>query len=309
MFHFIITHHAHQILDTRLIEMFDDTNDATLSRKRPKKRERIQQPDTEEDDDDDDDDTVIDRLDTSNNSRTYDTYNKANNSISHANDKDRTYKTKKDGGSHTPLPLPTIKVHALSAKQAHESKANKHPYHANGETLKKTTIRLGSMPANALADELTDTNSSSSDDQPLSQSSANSKKANKSYSNAATSTASASTTTIAITTTATATIATNATANITTKRKVEVLSKESGKIGVTIKTSPEVTPPNKLLCTNISATPITVPNKSEPAPLSPETPASHPESNTPPEKPSTSSLAGRIIVGHNGIFHFSVPLF
>lgn len=74
-----------------------------------------------------------------------------------------------------------------------------------------------------------------------------------------------------------------------TKRKAEVLSKESGKIGVTIKTSPEGPPQNKILCTNVSATPITVPIKTEPAPLSPETPASHPESNTPPEKPSTST--------------------
>lgn len=252
--------------------MFEDTNDASLSRKRPKKRERIQQPDTEEDDDDDDDDTIGDRLDTSTNSRTYDTYNKANNSIS---DKDRTYKTKKDGSATTALP--TIKVNTLP-KQANESKANKHQYHSNGDTLKKTTIRIGTT-STTLADELTDSNSSSSDDQPLSQSSANSKKASKTFLGTV-----APTNIASITTT------------ITTKRKVEVLSKESGKIGVTIKTSPEVTPPNKLHCTNISATPITVPIKTEPAPLSPETPASHPESNTPPEKPSTSaSTAGKLI--------------
>lgn len=244
-----------------------------MSRKRPKKRERVQQPDTEDDDDDDDDDTIGERLDTSTNSRTYDTYNKASNSISNASEKDRTYKTKKDSSTSA---VPTIKVHTLS-KQNNESKANKHAYHANGETasnhIKKTTLRIGSA-STTLADNLTDTNSSSSDDQPLSQSSANSKKASKTFSGLMTPTTTAST------------------MAITTKRKVEVLSKESGKIGVTIKTSPEVSPPNKLLCTNVSATPITVPIKTEPAPLSPETPASHPESNTPPEKPSTSSLPG-----------------
>lgn len=108
-----------------------------------------------------------------------------------------------------------------------------------------------------------DSDSSSSDDQPLSQSSTNSKKLR--------------------------------TKDIVgTKRKAEVLSKESGKIGVTIKTSPEGPPPTKIVCTNVSATPITVPIKTEPAPLSPETPASHPESNIPPEKPTTSSVKSEL---------------
>lgn len=101
-----------------------------------------------------------------------------------------------------------------------------------------------------------------------------------------------------------------------TKRKAEVLSKESGKIGVTIKTSsPEQPPPAKIPCTNptasstsavsISATgnsnktasgssgatvkpivhaPETAKSSHlhhQGAPLSPETPASRPESDTP----------------------------
>lgn len=46
------------ILDTRLIQIFEGSNDLSFSRKRPKKRERILQPepDTEDDEDDDDDD-------------------------------------------------------------------------------------------------------------------------------------------------------------------------------------------------------------------------------------------------------------
>uniref|UniRef100_A0A034WAQ3 Polycomb group protein Pc n=1 Tax=Bactrocera dorsalis TaxID=27457 RepID=A0A034WAQ3_BACDO len=71
-----------------------------------------------------------------------------------------------------------------------------------------------------------------------------------------------------------------------TKRKAEVL-KESGKIGVTIKTSPDGPPPPKQHCGSGSldtATSISTPLKSETEPLSPETPASRPEQATPAEK-------------------------
>lgn len=271
------------ILDTRLIHMFNkSTHDLSLSRKRPKKRERILQPEPDsedEEEDDDDDETIGDRLDNLS-SRTY--------AISNSSDRDRSFKTKKE--SSTPASstnstvIPAIKVNSLSSKQSVDSKGR--PYNSNGSSsidvriksesgsnhLKKTSTvsqrnaRLGlTTSSSILNDDIVDTNSSSSDDQPLSQSSAGSKKRNKSF------------------------LSTSSTKTPTTKRKVEVLSKESGKIGVTIKTSPEGAPSNKLLCTNVSATPITVPIKTEPAPLSPETPASHPESNTPPEKPSTST--------------------
>ncbi|XP_058982328.1 polycomb group protein Pc-like [Musca domestica] len=69
-----------------------------------------------------------------------------------------------------------------------------------------------------------------------------------------------------------------------TKRKAEVL-KESGKIGVTIKTSPDGPPPAKIHCSVDTATPISTPLKAETEPLSPETPASRPEQATPSEKP------------------------
>lgn len=70
---------------------------------------------------------------------------------------------------------------------------------------------------------------------------------------------------------------------IGTKRKAEVL-KESGKIGVTIKTSPDGPPPAKNYCLD-SAAPISTPLKAEAAPLSPETPASRPEQDIPSDKP------------------------
>lgn len=65
-----------------------------------------------------------------------------------------------------------------------------------------------------------------------------------------------------------------------TKRKAEVLSKESGKIGVTIKTSPEQPPAPKTCCESAASVAV-APENPLPAPLSPETPASHPESDTP----------------------------
>lgn len=262
-----------------MIQVFERTNDLTPSRKRPKKRERTQpEPDTEEEEEEDDDETTVgDRLENSTSNRTYD-----------------SYKSKKEDPSHTSsgtnsTAIPSIKVNSHSNKQqqqqqSYETTKNKsshqQQHNSNGSTsidvriksesgqqsIKKSlsssqqSYRVGSTSSSILNDDLIDTNSSSSDDQPLSHSSTGSnKKRCKGF------------------------------LSTVTKRKAEVLSKESGKIGVTIKTSPEGPPPNKLLCTNVSATPITVPIKTEPAPLSPETPASHPESNTPPEKPSTSS--------------------
>jgi chromobox protein 8 len=68
-----------------------------------------------------------------------------------------------------------------------------------------------------------------------------------------------------------------------TKRKVEVLSKESGKIGVTIKTSPENQTSNKIACLDASRnlTAALTTSEKHVAPLSPDTPASRPESNIP----------------------------
>lgn len=81
-----------------------------------------------------------------------------------------------------------------------------------------------------------------------------------------------------------------------TKRKAEVLSKE-GKVGVTIKTSPDdgSVAKNQRLEAPSTVTPVTSGAKSDiktAAPLSPDTPASRPESNIPPEEKSAVSTAG-----------------
>lgn len=78
-----------------------------------------------------------------------------------------------------------------------------------------------------------------------------------------------------------------------TKRKAEVLSKE-GKVGVTIKTSPDESSAakNQRLDAPSTITPVTSGPKSEikqAAPLSPDTPASRPESNIPPQEKSAAN--------------------
>lgn len=267
------------ILDTRLIQIFERSNATTPSRKGPKKRERIikPEPDTEEeddededtatvaavDDDDDDDERITNdsRLESSL-TRGHEKSLKANQSIS----RDKSHKSKKN----VHLASNTNSNSTLASKQSETRKSNGNHVSASvdsrikTETVSAKKLNIAhqrSARASMRIDD--DSDSSSSDDQPLSQSSTNSKKLR--------------------------------TKDIVgTKRKAEVLSKESGKIGVTIKTSPEGPTPTKIVCTNVSATPITVPIKSEPAPLSPETPASHPESNIPPEKPTTSTTKSEL---------------
>lgn len=84
-----------------------------------------------------------------------------------------------------------------------------------------------------------------------------------------------------------------------TKRKAEVLSKE-GKVGVTIKTSPDDSVSSssaakaQRLETPSTVTPVTSGVKSDikpVAPLSPDTPASRPESNIPPAETGVAAAA------------------
>lgn len=263
------------IIDKRLIASFEGTNEATPSRKGPKKRGRVikPEPDTEEegieedtvtvaaDDYDEDDDEENDRM--TNDSRLDGSLTRPHESTS----RDKSSKNKKN-----PYSLSSPYTNStLATKQSESRKSNGTYVSASADsrvktaaasTKKNSSAHQRSARASMRIDDDTES-SSSSDDQPLSQSSTNSKKLR--------------------------------TKDIVgTKRKAEVLSKESGKIGVTIKTSPEGPPPTKIVCTNVSATPITVPIKSEPAPLSPETPASHPESNIPPEKPTTSTMKSEL---------------
>ncbi|XP_062542941.1 polycomb group protein Pc [Armigeres subalbatus] len=84
-----------------------------------------------------------------------------------------------------------------------------------------------------------------------------------------------------------------------TKRKAEVLSKE-GKVGVTIKTSPDESPAAKNQ--RLEAPPMVTPVSSGPkteikpaAPLSPDTPASRPESNIPlVDKSAAAGVANNV---------------
>lgn len=257
------------ILDTRLIQMFERANARTPSRKAPKKRERIIPPESDSADEKDDDEDEKQSSDTSR-------LEPVKPNQSHSNtpsDKDKNLKSKKSlylpGSTNSgDAVVPPIKLQTLTVK-LHQVGRTSHTNGSAGDGRPKPSDAHqkksgGSTPHRNVRMRINDdsdsssSGSSSSDDQPLSQTSNSSKKRAKEHLGG-------------------------------TKRKAEVLSKESGKIGVTIKMSPDG-PPAKILCTNVSATPITVPIKSEPAPLSPETPASHPESNIPPEKPSTSSV-------------------
>lgn len=147
-----------------------------------------------------------------------------------------------------------------TSKDSNDSK--KLPGTSERENKEKKDTLAAVRKTNAILEALVDSESSSSEDQPLSQCSKNIKEATG------------------------------------TKRKAEVLSKESGKIGVTIKTSPDGPPAAKIHCGE-SATPISAPLKTEPAPLSPETPASHPESNTPAEKPIAERGNNENVVHNN----------
>lgn len=261
------------IIDRRLIDHFERRHEAASTPKRgPKKRERIIEPEPDSDDetdaiatkllvnDDDDDDVDDDEEDNhaTDNSRVTSTSLNRNHSIArdngHKSNKNLTVNASTTTNSHS------NQTDAKPSNGTYPSTSGENRIRSTDTVSKSNTAHQRNARASLRID---DTDSSSSDDQPLSKTSANSKKLR--------------------------------TKDIVgTKRKAEVLSKESGKIGVTIKTSPDGSTAAKIVCTNVSATPITVPIKSEPAPLSPETPASHPESNIPPEKPTSSSIKNQM---------------
>lgn len=209
------------ILDTRLIQIFERSNASSPMKRGPKKKERHSEPDPESEDDDvetvADDDNKPDPV--------------AEKIITKEEKKER-----KESGKE-------IKVEKKKSNQSNDEADNGADTPSTSKSRPKTPLSTKNV-AVSIAPLLIegDTNSSSSEDQPL---------RHKEVSG--------------------------------TKRKAEVLSKESGKIGVTIKTSPEAQPPAKLICLEIATSSVTAPAKS--APLSPETPASHPESDTPPEVP------------------------
>uniref|UniRef100_U5EYY0 Putative polycomb n=1 Tax=Corethrella appendiculata TaxID=1370023 RepID=U5EYY0_9DIPT len=111
-------------------------------------------------------------------------------------------------------------------------------------------------------------------------------------------------------TVSTPTSATVATTTTGTKRKAEVLSKESGKIGVTIKTSPDVEHSSSKLhrlessaaatTTALTVTAASTKTEIKQAPLSPDTPASRPESNIPTNDQPAAAVAA-VIPNNNNI--------
>ncbi|KAG4072309.1 hypothetical protein HA402_004241 [Bradysia odoriphaga] len=210
------------ILDTRLIQIFERSNASSPLKRGPKKKERHSEPDPESDDDIEtvaDDDNKPDV---------------AQELVAKSEEK----KERKEAAKE-------MKAEKKRLNEEAESVADKPSSSKSSHTgVRDSTMNVAVTIAPLLIEG--DTNSSSSEDQPLRL---------KEVSG--------------------------------TKRKAEVLSKESGKIGVTIKTSPEAQPPTKHICLEIATSSVTAPAKS--APLSPETPASHPESDTPPEVPAAPS--------------------
>ncbi len=214
------------ILDTRLIQIFERSNASSPLKRGPKKKERHSEPDPESEDDDTetmaDDDNKTDVV-----------------PIEKVIVKEEKKERGKESGKE-------VKVDRKKSSLSTEETENGSDKPSSSKSRPRTPLSTMNVADNIVPLLLEgDTNSSSSEDQPL---------RHKEVSG--------------------------------TKRKAEVLSKESGKIGVTIKTSPEAQP-TKLICLEIATSSVTAPARS--APLSPETPASHPESDTPPQVPVATS--------------------
>ncbi|XP_037044918.1 polycomb group protein Pc-like [Bradysia coprophila] len=210
------------ILDTRLIQMFERSNAASPLKRGPKKKERHLEPDPESEDDD---------------TETNADDNKSNVPVEKLIIKQGDRKD----------PMKEVTVETGKSNDDSEKDQGEKPSSSKSRPRSPIPERLPNLNVAVTISPLLmegDTNSNSSEDQPLRQKEV-----------------------------------------CGTKRKAEVLSKESGKIGVTIKTSPEVQPPAKIMSLEIATSSVTAPAES--APLSPETPASHPESDTPPEGPTT----------------------
>lgn len=224
------------ILDSRLIAMYEQLlkGNSTPSKRGPKKKEKVQDPDPETEEEDVDADTMDeDTVASDHNEDKKKDMSVKQFPVEKQKKKDEIKEEKK-----------FISTEEVATTPSDESPA-KETSRPNSpvEVLRPTTPNKQLHPIDA------DTNdSSSSEDQPLA-----------------------------------------SRAQIGTKRKAEVLSKESGKIGVTIKTSPDGPTPPKALCLDTTpTTPVVLSSTSsrlstsdKHPPLSPETPASRPESDTP----------------------------
>lgn len=244
------------ILDRRLIEIYEQGNksSSTPSKRGPKKKEKERDPDPEPESDDEytftEDDVqnvsastsmaAANSISATNATNSDSTPTSASNNIHqhhhhyhHNLDKDKDKERKHHHHHHH---------HHHSTKSERSSNRRSESPHTHSEIKRQKEQQAATNSSILSFIPEGDSNSSSSEDKPLSRK------------------------------------------EVGTKRKAEVL-KESGKIGVTIKTSPDHPPPAKIHCSVDTATSISTPLKSETQPLSPETPASRPEQATPLEKP------------------------
>lgn len=260
------------ILDTRLIQIYERSFSSPPSKRGPKKKERFTEPDPdpitseeeeeedddEDDDDDEDTDATVPEEAHSSKSKPEKTNKDRNKEVLTSRDSGKYLKKKSISLANVverhreKSKTPSREIQPSAAKWLHSA--------ATSNTLTSLTSTAATILASApkvsnssVPPPDADTSSSSSEDQPL--------------------------------------ITHKEALAIGTKRKAEVLSKESGKIGVTIKTSPSPENPSTpaiKVTFNLaeSATPVaaaTPEHTKQPllAPLSPETPASRPESDTP----------------------------
>ncbi|XP_061392945.1 polycomb group protein Pc [Musca vetustissima] len=230
------------ILDRRLIEIYEQGNKSsnTPSKRGPKRKEKERDPEPESEEDE----YTFNDDDGHSNSHTTATSSSAQqHHRHHHHDKDKDKDKEKKHHHHH------HHHHHHKAERLNSRRSESPLTHAENKRQKSaSTDHTATNNTNTSSSSLAfipeaDSNSSSSEDQPLSRKEV-----------------------------------------VGTKRKAEVL-KESGKIGVTIKTSPDGPPPAKIHCSVDTATPISTPLKAETEPLSPETPASRPEQATPSEKP------------------------
>ncbi|XP_046808747.1 polycomb group protein Pc [Lucilia cuprina] len=248
------------ILDRRLIEIYEQGNksSSTPSKRGPKKKEKERDPDPEPESDDEytftEEDAqpshastsavavnTISAINTTNATSSSNSASLTSASANHHHhyhhDKDKEKEKDKEKKHHH-----HHHHHHHSSKLERSTSRRSESPHTHGESKRQKEHNAANSSSSLSFIPEADTNSSSSEDQPLSRK------------------------------------------EVGTKRKAEVL-KESGKIGVTIKTSPDGPPPAKIHCSVDTATPISTPLKAETEPLSPETPASRPEQATPSEKP------------------------
>ncbi|XP_018789446.1 PREDICTED: polycomb group protein Pc [Bactrocera latifrons] len=235
------------ILDRRLIEIYEQSNRSsnTPSKRGGKRKEKTHDPEPESEEDEytfTGDDVDINQASTSSAALSNNNHHHHHH---HHHDKEKDKDKKREHShhhhhrSHSPY---------TDGQRDTNSGNKRHTYTSTSASVSAAVV-AAAVASNSALNFIpeADSNSSSSEDQPLSRKEVTS---------------------------------------MGTKRKAEVL-KESGKIGVTIKTSPDGPPPPKQHCGSTSldaATSISTPLKSETEPLSPETPASRPEQATPAEK-------------------------